>query len=62
MVSLSFAGKYSDLKKICKVNAILKYVQNDSYQITNSPYTINLLANYRFDIVLSSDGMVWYAD
>ena len=51
MISLLFAGKYRDLsKKVCKVqlgegvNAILKkvgmYLQNDSYLISNSPYTI----------------------
>ena len=26
------------------------------------PTLLNLLANYNLDIVLSSDGMVWYAD
>ena len=31
---------------------------NDSYLISNSDYTINLLANLSLDIVLSSDGMV----
>ena len=38
------------------------YLQNDSYLISNSPYTIKLVANYILDIVLSSDGMVCYAD
>ena len=49
MITLLFAGKYGNLNKFCKfqlgegVNAILKkkglYLQNDSYLISNSPYT-----------------------
>ena len=49
MVPLLFAGKYGNLNKCCKfqlgegVHAILKkvgmYLQNDSYLISNSPYT-----------------------
>ena len=52
MISLLFAGKYGNLNKFCKFqlgkggNAILKkvglYLQNDSYLISSSPYTIKL--------------------
>ena len=57
MISLLFAGKYVDLKKFCKdqlregVNAIIKkvglYLQNDSYLISNSAYTIKLASKLK---------------
>ena len=65
MISLLFAGKYSNLNNVCKfqlgegVNSILKkvgmYLQNNSYLISNSPYTFKLAS--KLDILLSSDGM-----
>ena len=49
MISLLFAGKYSKFYKVKLgegVNAILKkvglYLQDDSYLISNSPYTIKV--------------------
>ena len=50
-------GKYGNLNKFCKfqlgegVNAVLKkvglYLQNDSYLISNSPYTIKLVNKFK---------------
>ena len=52
-----FAGKYGNLNKFCKyqlgegVNAILKkvglYLRNESYHISNSPYTIELASKLK---------------
>ena len=57
MISLLFAGKYGNLNKFCKfqlgerVNEMLKkvglYLQNDSYLISNSPYTIKLASKLK---------------
>ena len=60
------------LNKFCKfqlgegVNAILKkvglYLQNDTYLIRNSSYTIKLASKLKLEYSTLSDGMVWDAD
>ena len=64
IISLLFVGKYGNLNKLSKfqIMRFLKkvglYLQNGSYLISNSPYTIKLVRKSR---LLSSDGMVLYA-
>ena len=69
--TILFAGKYGNLNKFCKfqlglgVNAIKKkvgmYLQNDSYLISNSSYTIKLASKLK--LIYSTFGIlgqVWY--
>ena len=70
MISLLFEGKYGNINTFRKfqlgegVNAILKkvggYLQNDSYLISNSTYTIKLASTLklRYSSFIRLDGLI----